>query len=246
MDDDEYQRMVAAGEQHWWYRSTRALLEMLVTPHLTAVDGTTIYLDAGGGSGATGSWLADRATTVVDDFEPIALKAAVHDHAGYRAVQADINPLPHGARQLRRRAVRDRAVPSDEPRPAGDRRRVRPRHQAGRDRVPDGAGRQAAVARSRRGDAHRPAIQPRRAAHVGAATRASTSSERRARTPSSFHLPRSWASSSAARTRAMSVATRAASVACSASSPTPSGSLLRKVDLPFGLSVIAIGRKPVR
>lgn len=97
MDDGEYQRMVAAGEKHWWYKSTRSLLEMLVTPHLTAVDGTTIYLDAGGGSGATGSWLADRTTTVVDDFEPVALKAAVHDHAGYRAVQANINQLPHGA-----------------------------------------------------------------------------------------------------------------------------------------------------
>lgn len=95
MDDDEYERMVAAGERHWWYRSTRRLLEMLVTPHLSPVDGATMYLDAGGGSGATGSWLADRATTVLDDFEPVALKAAVHDHAGYRAVRADINHIPH-------------------------------------------------------------------------------------------------------------------------------------------------------
>ena len=28
----EYQRMVAAGERHWWYQSTRALLEQLVVP----------------------------------------------------------------------------------------------------------------------------------------------------------------------------------------------------------------------
>jgi SAM-dependent methyltransferase len=97
MDDDEYQRMVAAGERHWWYRSTRSLLEMLVTPHLPTIDGSTMYLDAGGGSGATGSWLADRATTVLDDFEPVALRAATHDHAGYRAVQADINQIPHAA-----------------------------------------------------------------------------------------------------------------------------------------------------
>lgn len=97
MDDDEYQRMVAAGERHWWYRSTRSLLEMLVTPHLPPIDGSTTYLDAGGGSGATGSWLADRATTVLDDFEPVALRAATHDHAGYRAVQADINQIPHAA-----------------------------------------------------------------------------------------------------------------------------------------------------
>jgi SAM-dependent methyltransferase len=97
MDDDEYQRMVAAGERHWWYQSTRSLLEMLVTPHLPPIGDATRYLDAGGGSGATGSWLADRATTVLDDFEPVALQAAVRDHAGYRSVRADINHIPHGA-----------------------------------------------------------------------------------------------------------------------------------------------------
>jgi SAM-dependent methyltransferase len=97
MDDDEYQRMVAAGEFHWWYRSTRSLLEQLIAKHLPPVDGGSMYLDAGGGSGATGSWLADRATTVLDDFEPTALQAAVSDHAGYRAVRADINHIPHRA-----------------------------------------------------------------------------------------------------------------------------------------------------
>jgi SAM-dependent methyltransferase len=97
MDEDEYQRMVAAGERHWWYKSTRSLLTMLVTPHLPAVEEGTIYLDAGGGSGATGSWLADRATTVLDDFESVALQAAVHDHAGYRGVRANINHVPHSA-----------------------------------------------------------------------------------------------------------------------------------------------------
>jgi SAM-dependent methyltransferase len=97
MDHDEYERMVAAGERHWWYRSTRALLEMLIAPHLPRVSATTMYLDAGGGSGATGSWLADRATTVLDDFEDLALKAAVHDHAGYRGVRANINDVPHHA-----------------------------------------------------------------------------------------------------------------------------------------------------
>ena len=95
MDDDEYQRMVEAGEHHWWYRSTRSLLELLISPHLPLVDIATRYLDAGGGSGATGSWLADRAVTVLDDFEPVALQAAVRDHAGYRGVRADLNHVPH-------------------------------------------------------------------------------------------------------------------------------------------------------
>ena len=97
MDNDEYQRMVEAGERHWWYRSTRSLLEGLISPHLGPVDSGTTYLDAGGGSGATGSWLADRALTVLDDYEPVALHAAVHDHAGYRGVRTDINHVPHQA-----------------------------------------------------------------------------------------------------------------------------------------------------
>jgi ubiquinone/menaquinone biosynthesis C-methylase UbiE len=97
MDDDEYERMVAAGESHWWYRATRRLLPELIEPHLPTTTADTLYLDAGGGSGATGSWLADRALTVLDDFESVALKAALDDHAGYRGVRADINRLPHRA-----------------------------------------------------------------------------------------------------------------------------------------------------
>jgi SAM-dependent methyltransferase len=95
VDEDEYRRMAEAGERHWWYRSTRTLLQTLVTPHLGPIDGHTIFLDAGGGSGATGSWLADRAITVLDDYEASAMNAAVHDHPGYRATRADINHVPH-------------------------------------------------------------------------------------------------------------------------------------------------------
>jgi ubiquinone/menaquinone biosynthesis C-methylase UbiE len=95
MDDDEYRRMIEVGERHWWYRATRSLLEGLITPHLGLVDGSTICLDAAGGSGATGSWLADRAMTVLDDFELVALQAAARDHAEYRPVRANLNSLPH-------------------------------------------------------------------------------------------------------------------------------------------------------
>jgi ubiquinone/menaquinone biosynthesis C-methylase UbiE len=97
VDEDEYRRMVAAGERHWWYRSTRSLLETLITPQLGHVDADVLCLDAAGGSGATGSWLAARAVTVLDDFEPQALLAAQRDHVGYRAVRTDINSLPHPA-----------------------------------------------------------------------------------------------------------------------------------------------------
>ena len=181
-------RMVAAGEQHWWYRSTRSLLEMLITPHLPAtVDDSSVYLDAGGGSGATGSWLADRATTVLDDFEPIALKAAVHDHAGYRGVQADINHVPHAIGCIRCSAVRHRAVPPHEPGSAGDRQRVRQGHEAGRSGVSDGAGRETVVAGPRRRHPHGEAIQPRRDAGDGPRRRVSISFAQPAPTRSWSH-----------------------------------------------------------
>ena len=87
--------MAAVGERHWWYQSTRSLLEQLVAPHLASYGGSSTFLDAGGGTGATGSWLSARSTTVLDDFEPLALQTAERDHAGYRAVRADINHPPH-------------------------------------------------------------------------------------------------------------------------------------------------------
>jgi SAM-dependent methyltransferase len=89
--------MARAGSSHWWYQSTRVLLEELTKPHLTSVNPDMRYLDAGGGTGATGSWLATQASTVLDDVEHEALVFAGEHHSGYRGVQADIGQLPHPA-----------------------------------------------------------------------------------------------------------------------------------------------------
>lgn len=86
--------MAEAGDRHWWYRSTRALLEQLVAPHLTPAGPGTRYLDAAGGSGATGSWLAARAVTLVDDVDEPSVRYAV-ETPGYVGVLADLNRLPH-------------------------------------------------------------------------------------------------------------------------------------------------------
>jgi SAM-dependent methyltransferase len=93
VDTDEYRRMAAAGDRHWWYVATRQLLEQLVVPHLTPPTPQTRYLDAAGGSGATGRWLAARATTLVDDVDEDSVRFA--SEAGYRPVVADLNALPH-------------------------------------------------------------------------------------------------------------------------------------------------------
>ncbi len=85
--------MAAAGETHWWYRSTRALLRQLIEPHLDRSAGA-LHLDAAGGTGATGGWLAEYATTVNADFEHFALQVGEQDYPGYLGVRADLNHLP--------------------------------------------------------------------------------------------------------------------------------------------------------
>lgn len=96
MEADEYRRMAAAGERHWWYESTRQLLMQLLEPHLSSLGGPdrAIVLDAGGGTGATGGWMTAHAATVLADFEPMALDVARNDHPGVRPVAADLNRLP--------------------------------------------------------------------------------------------------------------------------------------------------------
>ena len=85
--------MADNGEHHWWYRSTRTLLKQLIEPHLpTSAD--SLYLDAAGGTGATGGWLAERAATVLLDYEPFALDVARGSRPGYLATRGDINHLP--------------------------------------------------------------------------------------------------------------------------------------------------------
>ena len=97
VDEQEYRLMAENGDQHWWYESTRALLKQLIEPHLGPAE-TALYLDAAGGTGATGGWLADRAPTVLIDYEPFALQTARTDHPGYRVTRGDLNHLPFADR----------------------------------------------------------------------------------------------------------------------------------------------------
>lgn len=99
MEADEYRRMAEASEAHWWYRNTRRLLAQLFQDHLRSVgrsgDGVRpLVLDAGGGTGATGSWMAATADVVVADVEPSALMVARADHPSMQPVAADLNHLP--------------------------------------------------------------------------------------------------------------------------------------------------------
>lgn len=89
--------MAEAGHKHWWYQATRSLLDEFAGPHLAPITPDTIYLDAGGGAGATGTWLAERAPTIIDDYEEFALVVARDGTPSYVPVRADINHIPHRA-----------------------------------------------------------------------------------------------------------------------------------------------------
>ena len=69
MEAEEYERMAAVEATHWWYAATRALLQQLVGPAL-APGGC--FLDAGGGTGATGAWMGEQGTLVASDALPAA------------------------------------------------------------------------------------------------------------------------------------------------------------------------------
>ena len=70
MEVEEYARIAAAEDEHWWYRNTRALVADLVGPWLPRA---RRILDAGCGPGGNGAWLAPHGTVVGVDISPHAL-----------------------------------------------------------------------------------------------------------------------------------------------------------------------------
>lgn len=91
MELDEYERMATAETAHWWYATTRSLLQELLGPHLTPGGR---FLDAGGGTGATGAWMGAIGRVVVADVEPLALQLARRTHPEVGEAVADVSHLP--------------------------------------------------------------------------------------------------------------------------------------------------------
>ena len=91
MELAEYRRMAEVEDTHWWYRSTRELLGQLLAEHLPA-GGT--FLDLGAGTGATGAWLAEHGRVVAGDFEPLALTLHRERHPASAVVAGDACALP--------------------------------------------------------------------------------------------------------------------------------------------------------
>jgi SAM-dependent methyltransferase len=92
MEAEEYERIAEAEQSYWWYRATRQLITDLLMPYAHA-EGR--FLDAGGGTGAIGGWLAERGTLVLADLEPAALDYARRLHPDIDGlVRADLEHPP--------------------------------------------------------------------------------------------------------------------------------------------------------
>lgn len=94
MEADEYRRLIDATESHWWFGATSKLAAQMLESGDDRITATTLCLDAGGGSGATSSWLAKRSHTVLCDYETTAIEAAVDRYPQYLATRGNINLLP--------------------------------------------------------------------------------------------------------------------------------------------------------
>jgi ubiquinone/menaquinone biosynthesis C-methylase UbiE len=98
VERDEYERMAATEDRHWWYAATRALLAEQLAPFV-APGGR--FLDTGGGTGATGAWLAAHGRLVAADLEPVALSLYRERHPDVTDLAvADLTRLPFPARSF--------------------------------------------------------------------------------------------------------------------------------------------------
>lgn len=87
--------MADVEHSHWWYRSTRELLQQILADEV-ARGGR--FLDVGAGTGATGAWLAEYGSLVASDFMPLALELNRERHQDpgqeLELVAADAAGLP--------------------------------------------------------------------------------------------------------------------------------------------------------
>jgi SAM-dependent methyltransferase len=91
MQIEEYARIAAAEDDHWWYRNTRALMADLLAPWLGAAQR---ILDAGCGPGGNGAWLAGYGDVVGVDLSDDALRFVRARRATTLPLKGSIDHLP--------------------------------------------------------------------------------------------------------------------------------------------------------
>ncbi len=92
---EEYARIAAAEDDHWWYRGTRALVGRLLAPWLDrASPEDTQILDAGCGPGGNGAWLARHGHVTGVDLALEALEFVRVRRQGTAPVRGRLDALP--------------------------------------------------------------------------------------------------------------------------------------------------------
>jgi SAM-dependent methyltransferase len=95
MEVEEYARIAAAEDDHWWYRNTRALMAELLHPWLST---DQRILDAGCGPGGNGAWLASHGRVIGVDLAQEALEFVRARRPATAPVLASAERLPFGDR----------------------------------------------------------------------------------------------------------------------------------------------------
>ena len=93
MEDEEYARIAAVEDDHWWYRTTRGIVADLLAPYVRDRAGLHV-LDAGCGPGGNGEWLGPHGTVVGADRSPDALRFVHERRPSVRPVRGDLTALP--------------------------------------------------------------------------------------------------------------------------------------------------------
>ena len=93
MEPDEYGRIAAVEDEHWWYRNTRALVADQLAAELASRRGLRI-LDAGCGPGGNGAWLAEHGDVFGVDRSPDALRFVHERRPEVTPVLGDLTALP--------------------------------------------------------------------------------------------------------------------------------------------------------
>jgi SAM-dependent methyltransferase len=88
---EEYARIAAVEDDHWWYRNTRALAADFLAPWLPRAER---LLDAGCGPGGNGAWLAEHGDVVGVDVSTDALAFVRARRPATTPVRASVEALP--------------------------------------------------------------------------------------------------------------------------------------------------------
>jgi SAM-dependent methyltransferase len=94
---EEYARIAAVEDDHWWYRNTRALAADLLAPWLHR---NPRVLDAGCGPGGNSAWLAELGDVVGVDVAPEALAFVRARRPATTPVRASVQALPFADRSF--------------------------------------------------------------------------------------------------------------------------------------------------